>query len=248
VDRAITDAKFNPGRDMGVMLGGTGAAKKLGYAVGVFNGAGESRRQTNEKPLLAGRVFVNPLGEYRLAEGASDAPASPILHLGVGGRTGKQIRGRTATGVFDNPDNQTAVNVEFAFKAARFFTTAEYFWMTEEQANPVPGPDIDSHGFHAQAGYMIRPRNLEVAVLFSQIDGDRNLDDSNLNEIRGALSYYFRSHNLKLQGDIGQLRFDPNYAALSGRARLGLPGLGTRLVSGESLSDTQFRLQLQAAF
>jgi phosphate-selective porin OprO and OprP len=248
VDRAITDAKFNPGRDLGVMFGGGAAQRRVGYSLGVFNGAGESRRQNNEGRLWVGRVFANPFGEYRLAEGASDAPASPVLHLGLSGRSGKQIRGRTASGVFENPDNQRAVNFEFAFKAARFFTTAEYFWMTEEQTNPVPGPDIDSHGFHAQAGYMLIPRNLEVAVLFAQIDGDRNLDDSNLNEIRGALSYYFRSHNLKVQGDIGQLRFDPNYAALSGRARLGLPGLGTRLVSGESLSDTQFRLQLQVAF
>lgn len=248
VDRAITDAKFNPGRDLGFLFGGTVAERSVGYSVGVFNGAGESRRQNNEGQLWVGRVYLNPLGEYRLAEGASDAPASPILHFGLGGRSGKQVRGRTFAGIIENPDNQRAVNLEFALKAARFFMTAEYFWMTEEQTNPVVGLDIDSHGFHAQAGYMIIPRNLELAVLFAQIDGDRHLDNSNVNEVRGAVSYYFRGHNLKFQGDIGQLRFDSNFAALSGRARQGLPGLGTRLVTGESLADTQFRLQFQVAF
>jgi phosphate-selective porin OprO and OprP len=248
VDRAITDAKFNPGRDLGFLFGGTVAERRLGYSLGVFNGAGESRRQNNEGQLWVGRVFLNPLGEYRLAEGASDAPARPILHLGLGGRSGKQIRGRTVAGVFESPDNQRAVNVEFAFKTARFFTTAEYFWMTEEQANPFAGPDIDSHGFHAQAGYMLMPRNLEAAILVAQIDGDRSLAGSNVSEVRAALGYYFRGHNLKVQADLGQLRFDSAFAAQPARARQGLPGLGTRLVSGQSLADTQFRLQFQVAF
>ena len=62
------------------------------------------------------------------------------------------------------------------------------------------------------------------------------------------VGYYFRSHNLKLQGDVGQLMYDANYAALSSRARAGLPELGTRLVNSQSLSDAQFRLQLQLAF
>ena len=37
-----------------------------------------------------------------------------------------------------------AVNAEFGLKAGRGFTTAEYFWTTDEQDNPVAAADIRS--------------------------------------------------------------------------------------------------------
>lgn len=247
VDRAITDSKFNPSREMGAMFSGT-VAGKVGYDAGVFNGSGESRRQNNRSHLVAGRAFFQPFGRYSPSEGSSDAPKRPLLHVGVGARTGKQIRGRTTEDVVENADNQTAFNGEFAYKIGRFFSTAEYFWMTDEQDNPVSGPDIDSRGFHAQAGYMIRPRRLEVGLLFSQIMPDTDVDDAAVTELRGVVGYYWQGHNLKLQADVGQLGYGENFSALSGRARQGLPALGPRLVTGSSLHDTQLRVQLQLAF
>lgn len=248
VDRAITDSKFNPSRDMGAMFSGTVAGRKVGFDAGIFNGSGESVRQNTDSHLVAGRLYLQPLGPYSLSESAADAPGRPVLHLGVGARTGKQIRGRTAADIVEDADNQTAVNAEFAYKAPRFFSTAEYFWMTDEQDNPVPGPDIDSRGFHAQAGYMVLPRRLDVGVLFSQITPDTDVDDGEVNELRGVVGYYWQAHNLKLQADIGRLGYGSNFGALSGRARQGLPSLGPRLVTGESLNDTQLRVQLQLSF
>ena len=248
VDRAITDSKFNPSRDMGAMFSGTAAGRTIGYDAGIFNGSGESVRQNNRSHLIAGRVYVQPLGPYSLSESSVDAPKSPVLHLGAGARTGKQIRGRTAADVIEDADNQTSFNGEFAYKAPRFFTTAEYFWMTDEQDNPVAGPDINSRGFHAQAGYMVLARRLDVGVLFSRITPDTDVDDAEVIELRGVVGYYWQAHNLKLQGDIGRLGFGSNFDALSSRARQGLPSLGPRLVTGESLHDTQLRVQLQLAF
>lgn len=248
VDRAITDAKFNPTREMGVMLAGTAAARTVGYELGVFNGSGESIRQNNRSHLWAGRVFVHPLGAYALSEGASDAGAKPVLHVGIGARGGKQIRGRSTASVVDNADNESAFNVEFAYKAPRVYSTAEYFWTTDEQQNPVSGADIDSRGFHAQAGYMVVPKTVEVGILYARIDGNTNVDDAEVSELRGVLGYHWQAHNLKLQADIGQLGYGRNFAGLSSRARQGLPSLGTRLVTGRSFSDTQFRVQLQLAF
>ena len=248
VDRAITDAKFNPGRDMGVMFGGTVAARKVGYDVGVFNGAGESVRQNTRSHLWVGRVFVDPLGPYTLAEGASDAGTAPILHLGAGVRGGKAIRARTTTGIVEEADNQLAYNVEFAFKAPRFYSTAEHFWMIDEQENPAAAADLDSRGFHAQAGYMVVPRRAELGLLFARVNGNADVDDAAVSEIRGVFGYYWQAHNLKLQADIGRVVYDAGYAALSSRARQGLPALGTRLVTAQDLSDTQLRVQLSLAF
>lgn len=250
VDRAITDSKFNPGRDMGVMFSGTAADRKIGYEAGLFNGSGESVRQNTRSHLVAGRVYVQPFGTYSLSEGSSDMHAgdAPVLHVGFGARTGKQVRGRTASDVFEDADNQSAFNGEFAFKAPRFFTTAEYFWMSDEQDNPVAGPTIDSRGFHAQASYMLAPRRVEAGLLFARITPDSEIDDAEITELRGVVNYYWRAHNLKLQADIGQLGYGENFGAVSSRARQGLPSLGPRLVSGEKLTDTQLRVQMQVSF
>jgi hypothetical protein len=248
VDRAITDAKFNPSRDMGVMLSGTFAGRKAGYDAGVFNGSGESIRQNNRSHLWAGRVYLQPLGAYSLSEGAADAGARPLLHLGLGARSGKQIRGRTTAGVVEDPDNQMAVNAEFAVKTPRIFSTAEYFWMTDAQDNPVDASDITSRGFHAQAGYMVLPKRAEIGLLAARITPDTGVDDAEVSEVRGVFGYYWHAHNLKLQADIGRLGYGANFGALPSRARQGLPSQGPRLVSGRSLTDTQIRVQLQLAF
>lgn len=248
VDRAITDSKFTPGRDMGAMFGGTVMSRQVGYEVGAFNGAGESLRQNNRSHLWAGRVFVNPLGAYTLSESAIDAGARPVLHVGVGVHGGKQIRGRNAAAAVENPDAQTAANVEVAFKAPRFYATAEYFWMTEEQENPVRGRDIDSRGFHAQAGYMLLPNTTEVGVLVARVDGDTRVSRSDVDELRAVLGYYWQAHNLKMQADFGRVGYGANFAAMPARARQGLPSLGTRLVSSTRLDDTQVRVQFQVAF
>ena len=123
----------------------------------------------------------------------------------------------------------------------------EYFWMIDERMNPLQGEDIDSQGFHAQAGYMVT-RPVEVGFRFARIEGDTDVDGAALAEWRGVVGYFWRAHNLKLQGDAGQVRYGENYALMSSRARSGLPALGTRLSAGESLADTQVRLQFQVAF
>jgi phosphate-selective porin len=248
VDRAITDSKFNPGRDQGVMFAGTAAARKFGYELGVFNGAGESLRQNNQSHLWVARAFVDPLGPYALSEGAVDAGERGVVHLGAAIHGGKQIRGRTTAGVIENADDQVAFDVEFAYKRPRFFMTAEHFWMSDEQQVPTPGPDVASRGYHLQAGYMLVPRKVEAGVLVARVKGNTDVDDADVSELRGVVGYFWQAHNLKLQADVGALGYGPNYSTWSARARQGLPALGTRLTSGQSFTDTQVRVQLQLAF
>lgn len=248
VDRAITDAKFNPSREMGIMISGLVASRRVGYDVGVFNGSGESVRQNTRAHLWAARAYVQPVGPYSLAEASPDAPERPVVHVGVGVRGGKQIRGRTSSGVFERADDQRAANLEFAFKASRLYATAEHFWMSDEQDNPAALGTIDSRGFHAQAGYMVVPRKVDVGVLHARITPDTGQDAADVSETRVVVGYYWQAHNLKLQMDAGRLEYGDRFAALSARARQGLPSLGTRLSTGQSLADTQIRVQMQVAF
>ena len=247
VDRAITDNKFVPARDMGAMFAGTLASRKVGYEVGVFNGSGESRVQANASQLWAARVSFQPFGAYALSEGAMESGDQSIVHVGLGVRGGEQIRGRTSTTIVEEADNQTAVDLEFAARLPRFFSTLEYFWMIDELTNPVEADDIDSRGFHAQAGFMVT-QPVEVGFRYARIEGDTDVDDAAVNEWRGVVGYFWRAHNLKLQGDAGQVSYGENFALMPSRARSGLPSLGTRLSVGESLSDTQVRIQFQLAF
>jgi phosphate-selective porin OprO and OprP len=248
VDRAITDAKFNPSRDQGAMLSGSARGRKFGYDVGVFNGTGEAIRQNNASYLWVGRAYFNPLGVYILSETANDAPARPLLHLGVAVRGGDTIRGRTAAGAFENADSETALGLEFAYRASRVFLTAEQFWMRDEQQVPTAGRDIKSHGFHAQAGYMVKPRTIDVGVQLARVNPDTEVDEAGVSEVRGVFGYFFQGHSLKLQTDVGQVSFGSRFSTLSARARQGLPALGTRLATGRHLSDTQARVQLQLSF
>ena len=141
--------------------------------------------------------------------------------------------GMEAAGIVEEPDNQRAVNAEFAVKAPRLFSTAEYFWMTDEQSNPVSARDIASRGLHAQGGYMVVPRRLELGLLFGRITPDTDIDDAELTELRGVVGYYWQSHGLKLQADarhperLGEARYlaaVPQLARHAG-ARTRLPGL-----------------------
>jgi phosphate-selective porin len=247
VDRALTHTTFNPGREMGVMLGGAFLERKVGVDAGVFNGSGESAPQDNRSTLWVGRVYVQPLGPYAPAEGASDGGA-PLLHIGAAVRGGEAVRGRSSPDVVDEADNERAFSMEAAFKARRFFATAEGFWMTNEQRNPLPGPDLGARGYHAQAGYMIRPRTTELGILYSRIEGDTTAADAAVTELRGGVGYYWQSHSLKLQADFGVVGYGANFAALPERARQGLPPLGNRLVANQDLSDRQLRVQMTLMF
>lgn len=248
VERAPTDSKFVPGRDTGLQVNGTAAGRKLGYGAGVFNGSGEALPQNNGSYLYVARVFVNPLGPYQPAEGAVEGLSRPVVHAGAGVHTGKAIRGRTAAGVIEDVDNQTALNAEVAFKTGRFFSAAEYFWMRDEQHNPVSGPDIDSRGYYLQAGFMLRPRTIEVGARYSAVDGDTSIADSDVREVRGVVGYFLRDHNVKLQVDAGQVRFGSAFASMPVRARQGLPATGARLISGRAFDDFQLRAQVQLTF
>lgn len=248
VDRAITNAKFAPARDTGLALTGTTSNKLFGYAVGAFNGSGESRQQEDEALLWAARIWFDPLGEYKLTESAADAPDRAIFHVGVGYRTGEAIRGTATPGVVEDPDDQSAWNLELAFTRKRFFATGEYFVMEDEQHNPVSSAEVDSEGFHAQVGFAAIPKRLEVGLRHAAIDPHDDLDDDGVTETRAVIGYFWKGHNLKLQGDIGRLEFEQAFAALPAIARRGMPSLGTRLGPPQKYEDKQLRLQLQLAF
>jgi phosphate-selective porin OprO/OprP len=70
--------------------------------------------------------------------------------------------------------------------------------------NYASGIDKRAMGWYGQAGYNITP-NIGVAFRYSQFDKNRDTTNDLESEQVGAISYYFDKHNLKIQGDVGNV-------------------------------------------
>ena len=253
VDRSIADFKFGVGRDMGLMLYGNAWEKKFGYQVGVWDGAGQNNLQEDQKLLYGARVWIDPLGEYKLFESANDDSSKHILHIGLAYRGGEVMRGTATAGVFESPDNETAIGFEAAWRWQSLYALGEYFTQTDAQSNPASGPDVDAQGYNLQFGVMVVPLYHELAVRYAEVEPDKRVDDARQTEWRLAYSYYIKGHNLKLQTDIGQIGYGANFASLSSLAlRNVAPAYDQtkRLVAepGTALTDNQLRIQLTVVF
>jgi phosphate-selective porin OprO/OprP len=262
VDRAITDPKFAPGRDQGIVLHGRTTSRAFGYEVGAFNGSAESRAQDDQGLMYVGRVVWDPLGEYKLSESANDHPDKHVLHFGLSARTGEATRGLIDPGVFEDPPDETAMGLEAAWRRRRLFAMGEYFMMTNETLDAsavdpndpntfslvTEGPDVDSKGFNAQFGVMVVPKEVEVGVRYAQVDPDDDTDDDEVTEARIVFGYYFDRHSLKVQADAGTITWGENFGDQLAVVRRNLPSLGGRLVSGEELTDAVYRVQMQVSF
>lgn len=241
VDRSITNV-FAPARDQGVTVTGTFLEKKrLGYAAGVFNGSGDAVRQDDQGLMFVGRVWFDPFGEFKLSEGTIDAGDAHDLHVGVAYRTGEVARGTEDDEIFEDPDDQSALNLEAAWRWRRLAATAEYFLQTNEFANPVVAPDLDQDGWHVQVALAAVPEKVEIGLRHATVDADTNASNAKSSETRFGVNYYVLKANLKLQADLVRLDYEPGAIGRSDGSRL-------PAATGRDLTDHQIRIQAQLAF
>jgi hypothetical protein len=94
---------------------------------------------------------------------------------------------------------------------------------------PAPTPDATLTGWFAQAGYMLVPGTLDVALRWARVNYANDPSGRNsMREILGVLGYYFDNHNLKLQTDVGKVETTP--------------------VAGTRSSEWRLRIQFQIIF
>lgn len=260
VDRSIANAKFTPSRDIGLMLYGAAWEKKFGYQVGFFNGSGQNNPQEDQKQMYAARVWIDPLGEYKMFESANDATPKHVLHFGLGYRGGEVERGTATSIVFQSPDNETAADFELAWRWSRLYAMGEYFVQTDQQKNPAAGPDVTARGFHVQFGAMVQPKQHELALRYAEVEPDRDVHDAKQTETRLVYGYYIKGHNLKLQADIGEISYGKSFSTLYDTTNTAF-GLAVRNLNpsfdplkrlpsavGDKLTDKQARIQVTVAF
>ena len=260
VDNSFVTNAFRPSYDTGLGVNGSIAKGLATYSVQWLGGKGQNVPQGTNNNSYNFRLAVNPLGEMKYSEGDLDISAKPLFSIG-GAYFHDTIRRSTATtaaNTFDNNNlnftgtsgwlglknnnsqfgttenvNINTFETDLAFKWQGLFLQSEYFWA--EGVGQSTNATVISKGFYAQAGYMIIPKTVELAVRYAWMDYNQNKADSLKSEVQGAISWYVNGHNLKVQADITKSLVQ-NY--VDSRAT----------THGVSMEDTIFRAQAQLLF
>jgi phosphate-selective porin OprO/OprP len=195
---------------LGLQLWGVLGRNLIEWRVGAFNGNGLTRT-TNDNDTFQynARVMWQPNGAVNLNQrswvtGAlyseSDFESTDKPLFAVAANFEKNDFHGTTTGT-DLKD--TIWGFDGVFKFKRFFATSEYYI---RERTPEEGEKFNSDGWFVQGGYLLTSRRQwEVAFRYGTFDPSDLVDDNDRNEIRGAISYYYRRHTLKVQADFGQL-------------------------------------------
>jgi phosphate-selective porin len=208
VDRTLVSNAYFRGRDTGASVWGVLGNNKLEYRAGIFNGNGLSRAlNDNDKFQTNARVTFQPTGAVPLGIWGSGA------HMTESDMDTRAL-GRpifTVSAAFEENDlsfagtdlttniKSTLWTVDSLYKYKGFFATGAYTWGVREPQDPSI-PEFDTDGWFLQAGYFLKPDVWEVAARCGQLNPSEFVADE-IQELGGALSYYYNKHNLKFQVD-----------------------------------------------
>jgi phosphate-selective porin len=133
------------GRDIGAMFMGQYSIAE--YYLGVFNGAGINKADTNKAKDVSGRLILHPLKD-----------------LAVGGSF---YQGRNNP-VANGPDvTRDRFGFEAAWLPGRFSLKGEYLWAKDDI--------VSKSGWYIQGGYFILPKKLQAIIKWDTFDNDRGV-------------------------------------------------------------------------
>lgn len=200
VDRSITSERFSVKRDQGVALIGQNRTKLFEYQAGLYNGNGPNQANNDNKQYgTVQRLVFTPLGELSLAESSLDYPDTPRLAIGA-------AAWQNTTGAGATERDLNRFGGELAFKLRGFNAVGEYY---TETIDPVAaGPDIDTDGYYAQAGYLFPNKLFEIAGRYAVVSPDVAGPSQDTTETGVATSWYWDKHNHKIQADYRILKDD----------------------------------------
>lgn len=169
-ERAAVSRRFGDRRDIGVK-----AEKKLGdhfyYQVGVYNGEGQNRRDSDNDKDVALRLEVYPVAGLTLA--------------GVG---------YTTVGTRDGA-TRDRWEVDARYDASQVLAQAEYIhgW----DAGAGGGPKVESHGAYLALGYTFLDR-IQPVVRAGFVDRDMTVDGEAAFYYEGGVNYLVRGPKVRL--------------------------------------------------
>lgn len=156
------------GRDIGMTI--SGKYSIVEYTLGVFNGSGKNRIDTDDKLDIAGRLVLTPFRSFSI------------------GFSHYNGRSSSEAGVLVIKRDRTGADILFI--EGRFSLKGEYIFTRDDR--------LDRSGWYIQGGcYLIRDK-LEVLVKHDFFDRDRAIGGDQIVVTTLAMNYFF-SKKTKLQ-------------------------------------------------
>ena len=177
IERSLPNDLLTVGRQIGIGLSGTVAAKRVSYSVGAFNGNGTNNGfNDNQQFMYAGRVAVTAWtkGADKLSLGANGFWSSDTGAF-TGRRTGAGLDGQLTLGRFD--------------------LNAEYLHLI---SNRITGADTTAEGWSALAGYFLLPKKFQAVVSFASYEANVRAANTTSEEWIIGANYYVKGDDLKL--------------------------------------------------
>jgi phosphate-selective porin len=156
------------GRDVGAVL--YGKTSFIEYAVGVFNGAGINKADTNEDKDWAGRLVVHPASFLTLAASFYNGRYSPTQN--------------------DPPVKRDRAGLDLAFLYGPFSLKGEFIQASDG--------DILKNGWYLQAGYFFLPKKLQGIFKVDAYDKDTKTSLDRTNQWTMGLNWLL-AEKIKLQ-------------------------------------------------
>lgn len=201
---------FPTGRDIGVMLHGTGDDRRWGYGVGFFDGAGRNVATSNsDGHMVSGRLKLAILGELPREESDFARSEDPNLAVGIGGQGAwrNEVRawdiGRSMAGDERADWIAGTADVRFAWKG---FSVAAEGYLRHVDPDDSAVDSYDGWAWMVSTGYMIMPERYEVVARYSQLRLDADDRATREREWGAGLNIYHKGHDWKTR--VNLLRHD----------------------------------------
>ncbi len=156
------------GRDIGVQASGSFLPKKdsflFDYAIGVFNGSGINKVDTNEQKDFIGRLVYHPLKDWSVG--------------------GSFYSGRyTLSSAPTQTNDRDRIGAEFAYTHDPVSLKGEY----------IQGNDgsVKKNGWYLQAAYFAIAKKLQLVYKFDTFDSNTEVDDNEKNVHTLGANWYF---------------------------------------------------------
>jgi phosphate-selective porin OprO and OprP len=235
VDRSLVSDEYARGRDTGFAVQGVLFSNKLEYRAGFFNGNGLTRTTNDNASFQTNaRLMWQPNGNQVLVQRAwvsgalyseADFESTTIPLYALGLNFEQNNFHLTTTG---NDLKSDIVSLDGIFKFKGVCATGAYFW---RERRPETGSNFNSDGWYFQTGVMLNHRRTwEGAIRYGDREVNDTINNDDVTELRGAISYYYRRHTLKFQMDFGQIE----------------TGLGA--TNPDKRKDNELRIQTQFIF
>lgn len=215
-DRAITDAAFGGGRDLGVAIRNDyEKSPPVEWIVGVFNGTGDGSRISSTTTIDEMTGAATTTTSLPTNVPAKFMPAV-VARIGVNRNgikgyheadlEGGPLRWAAAASVSlegdydDDGRSNQKLEVDFIVKLHGLSLTGGVYGMTDQSGTAVLDAEPSLAGLHVQAGIMVVPAHWQVTGRYALVDDVRkkSAQAKDQREISIGTNYYAFGHDAKL--------------------------------------------------